>query len=122
MIVSDGQQRDSTIHIHVSILPQTPLPSRLPHNIKQISLCYTVKGSVNHSVVSNSLQPSGLWPSRLLCPWDSLGKNTEVGCHALLQDLSDPGTKPGFLPLWADSLPSEPWTFKMLHSKVLNYF
>ena len=23
-------------------------------------------------------------PARLLCPWDSLGKNTGVGCHALL--------------------------------------
>ena len=22
---------------------------------------------------------------RLLCPWDSSGKNTRVGCHALLQ-------------------------------------
>ena len=30
-----------TIHIHVSILPQTPLPSRL-HNIEQSSMCYTV--------------------------------------------------------------------------------
>ena len=36
------QPRDSAIHIHVSILPQTPFPSRLPHNIEQISLCYTV--------------------------------------------------------------------------------
>ena len=26
-----------------------------------------------------------LYPTRLLCPWDSLGKNTGVGCHALLQ-------------------------------------
>ena len=24
-------------------------------------------------------------PSRLLCPWDFPGKNTEVGCHFLLQ-------------------------------------
>ena len=24
-------------------------------------------------------------PLRLLCPWDSLGKNTGVGCHFLLQ-------------------------------------
>ena len=39
---SDGQQRDSAIHIHVSILPQTPLPSRLPHHSKKSSLCYTV--------------------------------------------------------------------------------
>jgi len=28
--------------IHVSILPQTPLPSRLPHNIEQSSMCCTV--------------------------------------------------------------------------------
>ena len=25
-----------------------------------------------------------LQPTRLLCPWDSPGKNTGVGCHALL--------------------------------------
>ena len=42
VIVSGAQQSDSAIHIHVSILPQTPLPSRLPHNIEQSSLCYTV--------------------------------------------------------------------------------
>ena len=42
MIGSGGQQRDSAMHTHVSILPQTPLPSRLPHNIEQSSLCYTV--------------------------------------------------------------------------------
>jgi len=29
--------------------------------------------------------PYGLQPARLLCPWDSPGKNTGVGCHALLQ-------------------------------------
>ena len=29
-----------------------------------------------------TLGPSGLQPARLLCPWDSPGKNTGVGCHA----------------------------------------
>ena len=29
--------------------------------------------------------PHGLQPTKLLCPWDSPGKNTAVGCHALLQ-------------------------------------
>ena len=38
-------------------------------------------------VMSNSLQPYRLWPARLLCPWDSLGKDTGVGCHALLQGI-----------------------------------
>ena len=32
-----------------------------------------------------TLRPYGLKPTRLLCPWDSLGKNTGVGCHFLLQ-------------------------------------
>ena len=31
------------------------------------------------------LLPHGLQPARLLCPWDSPGKNTGVGCHFLLQ-------------------------------------
>ena len=30
---------------------------------------------------------SGLQPARLPCPWDSPGKNTGVGCHALLQGI-----------------------------------
>ena len=42
VIVSGEHQRDSAICIHVSILPSTPLLSRLPHNIEQSSLCYTV--------------------------------------------------------------------------------
>ena len=38
-------------------------------------------------VVSDSLQPYGLQPTRLLCPQDSAGKITGVGCHALLQGI-----------------------------------
>ena len=37
--------------------------------------------------MSNSLQPHGLYPARLLCSWDSQGKNTGVGCRALLQGI-----------------------------------
>ena len=36
------------------------------------------------SVASDSLRPHGLQPTRLLCPWDSPGRTTGVGCHALL--------------------------------------
>ena len=39
------------------------------------------------SVVSNSSWSHELQPTRLLCPWDFLGKNTGVGCHALLQGI-----------------------------------
>ena len=31
--------------------------------------------------------PMDTRPARLLCPWDSLGKNPRVGCHFLLQGL-----------------------------------
>ena len=37
------------------------------------------------SVVSDSLQPPGLQPTRLLRPWDFPGKSTGVGCHCLLR-------------------------------------
>ena len=37
------------------------------------------------SVVSDSVRPHGLQPTRLLRPWDSPGKNIGVGCHFLLQ-------------------------------------
>ena len=39
VIVSGGQGRDPAMHKPVSTLPQIPLPSRLPHNIEQSSLC-----------------------------------------------------------------------------------
>ena len=42
VIVSGGQQRDSATHRHVSILPQAPLPSRLPCNKEQFSLISTL--------------------------------------------------------------------------------
>ena len=51
---------------------------------------------LSHSVVSNSLQPHGLQPARLLCPWDSPGKNIGVGCHALPQSIfPTEGLNPG---------------------------
>ena len=31
--------------------------------------------------------PMDCSPSRILCPWDSPGKNTGVGCHPLLQGI-----------------------------------
>ena len=39
------------------------------------------------------LQPHGLQPTRLLCPWDFPDKNAGVGCHFLIQRI--------FLTLWS---------------------
>ena len=50
----------------------------------------------SHSVVSESLQPHGLYPTRLLRPWDFPGQNTGVGCHFLLQRIfPTQGSNPG---------------------------
>ena len=35
--------------------------------------------------MSDSVRPHRRQPTRLLCPWDSPGKNAGVGCHFLLQ-------------------------------------
>ena len=57
---------------------------------------------------------------QFLCPWDFSGKNTEVGCHALIQGLFlTQGLKPCLLSLlrWqASSLPPVPHLF--LHTFV----
>ena len=56
--------------------------------------------------MSDSVRPHGLWPTRLLCPWDFPGKNTGVGCHFLLQGIF-PTQGSNLCPLYlqADSLP-----------------
>ena len=53
---------------------------------------------LSRSVMSDSLQSHGLYPTRLLCPWDFRGKNTGVGCHVLLQGIfSTQGLNSGLL-------------------------
>ena len=59
--------------------------------------------------MSDSLRPYGLEPTGLLCPWDFPGKNTGVGCQALLQGIFL-RTEPASLmtpALQVDSLPTE---------------
>ena len=49
--------------------------------------------SVSRLVMPNFLQPQGLY----LCPWNSAGKNTGVGCHCLLLGIfPTQGSNPGF--------------------------
>ena len=44
--------------------------------------------------MSYSLQPRGLQPTRLLCPWNFPSRNTGVACHFLLQgNLPNPGAE-----------------------------
>ena len=69
--------------------PGSPVPGILQaRTLEWVAISFSnawkwkVKGSL--SVVSDSSQPHGLQPTRLLRPWDSPGKSTGVGCHCLL--------------------------------------
>ena len=46
-----------------------------------------LEGVLSCSIASDSLRLYGLRPARLLCPWDSPGKNTGVGCLVFLQGI-----------------------------------
>ena len=63
-----------------------------PQPPKHAYVCWCVCVCVLYAalVMSNSVRPHGLQPSRLLCLQNSSGKNTGVGCHALLQGSSWP--------------------------------
>ena len=63
--------------------------------------------NVSHSVVSNSLRPYGLKPTRLFCPWNFPGKNTGL-TFSSPGDLPHPGIESVSPVLQADALLSEP--------------
>ena len=78
------------------------------------------------SIVSDSLRAHGLQPARLLCPWDSLGQNTGVGCHFLLQGIFlTQRLNPGLLCLlnWQESSLTlgSPRTCRLCYLLLLNY-
>ena len=60
--------------------------SKLKHN-NMSKLKHQIFLGSNHSVMSDSLQPHGLCPFRLLCSWNSPGMNTGVGSHSLMQGI-----------------------------------
>ena len=67
-----------------------------------------LKWKWSRSVMSDSSQPHGLEPIRLLCPWNFPGKSTGVVCHVLLQGIFlTQGSNPGLLHC-RQMLPCEP--------------
>ena len=55
----------------------------LAQEMWSLEACHVVVGSGLVAKSCRALWPHGLYPARLPCP----GKNTEVGCHALLQGI-----------------------------------
>ena len=71
-------------------LPGSPVPGILQaKTLEWVAISSPMHASEkwkwSRSVVSDSLQPHGLQPTRLLHPWDFPGKRTGVGCHRLLR-------------------------------------
>ena len=64
-----------------------PLGKPPNYSCNELSAALRKCESVSHSVMSNSFQPHGLLPTRLLCLWNSPGKNTGVSCHSLLHGI-----------------------------------
>ena len=94
-------------------LSPKPICAHLYSNLDNSSSVYPIKtletsqtlhlvgpllSSVSRSVLSGSLQPHGLWPARILCPWNSPGKHSQVGSRSLLQEIfPTQGLNAGFL-------------------------
>ena len=81
---------------------------------------------VGTSVTSNSVWLYGLHTASLLCPWDSVGGSTGVGCRALLQGLFPAqGLNPGLRHCrrtphgWAAR--EAPWAWCVLVTPVLRW-
>ena len=70
-----------------AFLPSPGCGLILPFQFLHTGSCDCGPQSITCLVVSNSSRSHGLWPARLLCPWNSPGKNTGVGCHFLLQGI-----------------------------------
>ena len=68
-----------------------------------VCVCVCVRACVcvcAHSVMSDSLGPSGLWSARLFSAWNFSGKNSGAGSHSLLRGiLPTQESNPCLLPL-----------------------
>ena len=65
--------------------PGSPVPGILQaRTLEWVAISFSNAWKWSHSDVSDSWRPHGPQPTRLLHPWDSLGRSTGVGCHCLL--------------------------------------
>ena len=89
------------VHVTMISFPRLSAVFNLPASIFYTGtrvIFFFPRESVSCSIVSDSLRPHGLQPAWLLCPWNSLGKNTGVGSQSLLQGIfSSKGSNRGLL-------------------------
>ena len=82
--MSISRRKDKSIYIHFKFCVTIDTLFLAIHIYIYMYACQVT------SVRSDSLWPYGPWSARLLCSWDSLGKNTGVDCHFLLWESSWP--------------------------------
>ena len=90
-----GKRKGNTLNAKICVLSNTFLREIKRSRVK----CSYCSSSEGHSVVSDSLQPYGLYSS-----WNSPGQNTRVPSV----DLPNPGIEPKSPSLHVDSLPAKP--------------
>ena len=84
-----SSEQNNTLPFAVFILLKGKLLSQrspmMERELKAIESEKKVK--VKSLSASDSFQPNGVLPTRLLHPWNFPGKSTGVGCHFLLQGI-----------------------------------
>ena len=68
----------------------------MPHKVPRVCACVCTQSRL-------TLQPHELYLARLLCPWNSPGRNTGAGCHSL--------------PLGI--FPTQGWNSSLLHCRLI---
>ena len=81
-------KKDMTYLLFVKVCPFKATAAAAKSSQSYPTLCDPIDGSPPGSSVPGIFQavrPHRRQPTRLLCPWDFPGKNTEVGCPCLLR-------------------------------------
>ena len=96
-----------SLHAHQKMLNITNCQRNANQNHNEIQL-HIHQDVLGHSVVSQSLWPQGLWPTRFLCSWEFSRREYLSGLPCPpLGDLPNPGIKPRSPALQVDSLPCQ---------------
>ena len=98
-LVLQGPAGNPYLSITVRKATRGEIPGASVSPPADVVCCLAAKSCVSH------LRPRGLWPTQLLWPGDSPGKNTGVGCPFLLQGI----------------FPSQGSTPRLLHCRRIPY-
>ena len=70
---------------HQTLFLGAPKPLQMVTAAMKLKDTYSLAGKLSNQPAAAAAKSLQSCPTRLLCPWDFLGKSTGVGCHCLLQ-------------------------------------